>query len=128
MLKSQRPANGLAAAERTGNKRASAIIVLIADTVYRKLMRGQRERVQRIPRADHHILRAIQLIRDGTVGQRRVQPGVPQRSAGGAIQRHEVCIGIAGEQQLTRGAQQAGPRAPPPLPGHLWLQRILPVL
>src|SRR5215831_20632490 len=62
---------------------------------------------QRVTRPHDHVLRAVKLVRHWAVAHAAAKVGVPQRLARGRAYRDEVACPIAGEYQISGGAQYA---------------------
>ena len=80
---------------RLQNPRVPPVPAGSRQTTYRRL--ANRKRIESVSRRDDQILGALQFVRNGSVGHGRVQSGVPKRSAGGRVQRHQIGICVTRE-------------------------------
>src|SRR5262245_22672321 len=60
----------------------------------------EHERPQRVAGADDDVLEAFELVGDGAIARRSVEPRVPECIAGCRVERNEVADGAAGEQNV----------------------------
>jgi hypothetical protein len=101
--------------EHTRNKKQQHHACKAALSEHRNLLRAlarhQSESVDRVTRTHNHILHPIHLERYGTIRDRCMQPGVPQRFSRRRIERHEVRTRVPRKDQITGSAQQARPDA-----------------
>src|SRR5215831_18201665 len=82
------------------------VIIAVSPAVQSSLTR-QRERVQRIARADDDELAAVEEIRLGSVGRVHAETDVPEWFAGERIVCHEIAAAVVAEKELSCRAQQA---------------------
>ena len=66
------------------------------------------EREQRVSGGDSHVLIAVELVGDRSIGDAGPEACVPQRLPCCRVQGDEVLLVVAGEQEIAGGGEQAG--------------------
>lgn len=69
----------------------------------------QTKREKRCARRDGYVLLPIDCVSHGRRVYGRTALKVPQNLAGGRVERHEIPLGVSGENQTTCGRKYAGP-------------------